>query len=146
LQNVANNLSDAFTDYKGVTKSWNPMVNAPERVEVPKKTTQAPSIVKRGRVAQTKKDNAPNKCPRKEKMRPLQKVVNVNQPVIDRHLVDIPQSSTQACYKKENASTSENHDALILGNHDTSIGIQEISINYTSSGEVYDHSTIIVNP
>jgi hypothetical protein len=73
LQNVANNLPDAFTDYKGVTKSWNHMINAPEREEVPKKTTQAPSVVKRGRVAQTKKDNTPNKHPRKEKNMPLQK-------------------------------------------------------------------------
>jgi hypothetical protein len=40
LQNVANNLSDVFTDYKGVTKSCNHTVNAPKRVEVPKKTTQ----------------------------------------------------------------------------------------------------------
>jgi hypothetical protein len=47
------------------------MVNAPERVEVPKKPTQTPSVVKRGRVAQTKKDNAPNKRRIKEKMRPL---------------------------------------------------------------------------
>jgi hypothetical protein len=47
------------------------MINAPERVEVPTKTTQTPSVVKRGRVAQTKKDNTPNKHPRKEKMRPL---------------------------------------------------------------------------
>jgi putative ubiquitin-RnfH superfamily antitoxin RatB of RatAB toxin-antitoxin module len=47
------------------------MVNAPERVEVTKKITQAPSAVKRGRVVQTKKDNTPNKCPRKEKMMPL---------------------------------------------------------------------------
>jgi hypothetical protein len=47
------------------------MVNAPERVEVPKKPTQTPSVVKRGRVAQTKKDNAPNKHRIKEKMRPL---------------------------------------------------------------------------
>jgi hypothetical protein len=41
---------------------------------------------------------------------------------------------------------SENPDDLVLGNHETSMGIQEISINYTSSGEVYDHSTTIVNP
>jgi hypothetical protein len=70
----------------------------------------------------------------------------VSQPVVDRHLMDIPQSSTQAHYRNENTSTSENHDALVLENHETSTGIQEISINYTSSGEVYDHSTIIVNP
>jgi hypothetical protein len=107
LQNVTNNLPDAFTDYKGVTKSWNPMVNSPERVEVPKKTTHAPSIVKMGRVAQTKKDKAPNKRPRKEKTRSLQKIVNVSQPRVDRHLVDIPQSSTEMHYRNENASTLE---------------------------------------
>jgi hypothetical protein len=101
-------------------------------VDVPKKITQAPSVVKRGRVPQTKKDNTPYMRPRKEKMRHLQKTVNVNQPMVDRHLVDIPQSSTQARYRKENASTSENPDALVLGNHETSMGIQEISINYTS--------------
>jgi hypothetical protein len=95
LQNVANNLPDIFTDYKGITKSWNHAVNAPERVEVPKKTTQAPSIVKRGRVATTKKDNAPNKHPRKEKTRSLQNTMNVSQPVVDRYFVDIPQSNTE---------------------------------------------------
>jgi hypothetical protein len=74
------------------------MVNASERVEVPKKTTQAPSIMKRGRVATTKKDSAPNKRPRKEKTRSLQKIMNVRQPVVNRHPVgtNIPQSSTQA--------------------------------------------------
>jgi hypothetical protein len=84
-----------------------------------------------------------HKCPRKEKTMPLQKIVNVGQPVVDRHPVynNIPQSITQAHYIKENASMSKNLDNLILGNHDTSKGIQEISINYTSSGEVYDRST-----
>jgi hypothetical protein len=96
LQNVANNLRDAFSGYKGVTKSWNPAINVPKRVEVHKKTTQVPSVVKRGKEAQTKKDNAPNKRPRKEKTVPLQKTVTMSQPVVDRHLIDIPQSSTQA--------------------------------------------------
>jgi hypothetical protein len=44
LQNIATNLLDSFTDYKGVTKYWNPTVNAPERMEVPKKTIHAPFI------------------------------------------------------------------------------------------------------
>jgi hypothetical protein len=122
------------------------VVNAPERVEVPKKTTHAPYLVKRGRIAQTKKDNTPNKHLKKENTRPLQKTVNVNQPVIDRHLVDIPQSSTQARYRKGNASTSKNPNAVVLRNHETSTDIQEISINYTSFGEVYNYSTTIVNP
>jgi hypothetical protein len=115
-------------------------------VEVAKKTTQTPSIVKKGRVAQTKKDKSPNKRARKEKSSLLQKIVNVSQSRVDRHLLDIPQSSTQACYRNENASTSKNPDALILGNHETSTGIQEIFINYTSFREVYDRSTTIVNP
>jgi hypothetical protein len=66
--------------------------------------------------------------------------------VVDRHLVDIPQSSTQTRYRNENANMLENPDDLIVGNHERSMGIQEISINNTSSGEVYDHSTTIVNP
>jgi hypothetical protein len=49
--------------------------------------------------------------------------VNVSQPVIDRHLVDIPQSNTQACYRNKNASTSKNPDDFVLGNHETSMGI-----------------------
>jgi hypothetical protein len=77
---------------------------------------------------------------------PLQKTVNVSQHRVDRHLVDIQQSSTQAHYRNENAGTSENSDALVLGNHGVSMGIQEISINYASSEEVYDHITVIVNP
>jgi hypothetical protein len=32
-----------------------------------------------------------------------------------------------------------------LGNHEASKRIEEISINYTSSGELYDHSTTIAN-
>jgi hypothetical protein len=57
--------------------------------------------------------------------------------------IDIPPSSTQACYINE-AGTSKNPDTLILQNHETSKGIQEISISYTSS-EVYDDDTTIVN-
>jgi hypothetical protein len=40
LQRLANELPNAFTNYKGVTKSFLPARNAPERVEVPSKTTQ----------------------------------------------------------------------------------------------------------
>ena len=38
LQNIANNLLDAFTAGKDVTKSYIPARNVPERIEVPKKT------------------------------------------------------------------------------------------------------------
>jgi hypothetical protein len=48
LQQIASNLPDAFTNYKGVTKSLNHAVNAPCRVEVPIKTTPP---LKRGRAS-----------------------------------------------------------------------------------------------
>jgi hypothetical protein len=49
LQQIASNLPDAFTDYKGVPKYLNPIVNVPCRVEVPIKTTPP---LKRGRTGQ----------------------------------------------------------------------------------------------
>jgi hypothetical protein len=48
LQNIANNLPDAFIDYKGVMKSWNPVVIAPKRVEVQQKPIKS-LLQKRGR-------------------------------------------------------------------------------------------------
>jgi hypothetical protein len=50
LQHIANNLPDAFTDYKGVIKSLVPARNVPERVEIPQKTTQPPKQKKGGGV------------------------------------------------------------------------------------------------
>jgi hypothetical protein len=84
-------------------------------MEVPKKIIQSPSVMKMGVTTITKKDNASNKHSRIEKTRPLQKIVNVAQPMVDRHLVDInmQQSSTQACYINDNASTWKNPDTRI---------------------------------
>jgi hypothetical protein len=39
LQQIASNLPDVFTDYKGVRRSLNPAINTPYRVEVSIKTT-----------------------------------------------------------------------------------------------------------
>jgi hypothetical protein len=45
----------------------------------------------------------------------------------------------------EQVGGSEDPDSLVLGNHDEIHGVQEISINYTSSRELFDHTTTIVN-
>jgi hypothetical protein len=45
----------------------------------------------------------------------------------------------------EQAGGSEDPDSLILGNHDEFHRMQEISINYTSSGELLDRTTMVVN-
>jgi hypothetical protein len=103
-------------------------------VEVPKKTTLAPSAKKRGRAETTRKETALEKRPRKEKSKAPTKFKNVVQPEVEqRHSNgDDLQSSSQPRYINE-TRTSEIPDNLVLGNHETSKGIEEISINYTSS-------------
>jgi hypothetical protein len=78
LQHIANNLPDAFNDYKHATKSSNHVVNMPERVKVSKKTIQTSQVQKWGRTT-TKKDNTTSKHPRKERKRPDKKAVNASQ-------------------------------------------------------------------
>jgi hypothetical protein len=92
-------LSDAFTYYNGVMISWNHAVNAPERVEVSKKTPLAPST-KRGRTETTRNDTALEKQPRKEKSKAPRKSKNVVQPEVEQchSNADDPQSSSQARY------------------------------------------------
>jgi hypothetical protein len=96
LQHIANNLPDAFTDYKGVTRSHIPVVNVPKRVEVPNKTTPLPNESKRGRNLVTK-DIASQKRPWKQRKSSPQPV-NAIQPQVERHLTDIqhPEPSTKA--------------------------------------------------
>jgi hypothetical protein len=81
---------------------------------------------------------------RKEKSKAPRKSKNVVQPEVRQHHSNAndPQSSSQACYKNE-TSTSKIPDNLVLGNHEASKGIEEISINYTSSKNVYDRNTTI---
>jgi hypothetical protein len=68
LQEIANQLPDAFTDTKRVTKSYIPAVNAPARIEVPvgqtndKVTDESNARLKRGRPLGSKDKN-----PRKRK-------------------------------------------------------------------------------
>jgi hypothetical protein len=67
-------------------------------VDVPKKTTLAPSTKKRGRAETTRKDTASEKRPRKEKTKALRKFKNVIQPEVEQHHKNTndPHSSSQA--------------------------------------------------
>jgi hypothetical protein len=115
-------------------------------VDVPKKTSLAPSTKKRGRAEITRKDTTSEKRPRKEKSKVPKKFKNVVQPEVEQHHsnVDDPQSSSQARYTNE-TRTSEIPNNHILGNHEVSKGIEEIFINYTSSRKVYDRNITIVD-
>jgi hypothetical protein len=144
LQHFANNLPDAFTDYNGVTKSLNHVVYAPSRVEVPRKTIQPSSQPKRGRDA--KQDNASTKRPRKERNICSSKTVNESQPSIDGHQVDIvhPQASTQV-HISDVVGTLERPESNLPMNLEEFHGVQEISINYTRSGKLYDRKNMVAN-
>jgi hypothetical protein len=146
LHNAANNLPNTFTDYNGAMKSWNLVVNAPERVKVPKKTTLPPSTKKRGGTETTRKNTASEKRSRKEKSKAHRKSKNVVQPEVEHHHsnADDPQSSSQARYIND-TRTSEIPNNLVLGNHEASKGIEEISINYASSEKVYDRNITIAD-
>jgi hypothetical protein len=141
LQQIASNLQDTFTDYKGVTKYLNPTVNMPYRVEVPIKTTHP---LKRGRASQ--QGGASNKCPKTTRMKSSSNTVNPSQLQVDGLREDDvhPQASPQVC-TIEAIGTSKDPDSLVLRNHDEFHGIQEISINYTSSQELFDRNTTVVN-
>jgi hypothetical protein len=45
----------------------------------------------------------------------------------------------------ETVGRLEDHDSLVLGNHDEFSGAQEIFINYASSEDLFDYNTTIVN-
>jgi hypothetical protein len=122
------------------------VVNAPKLVKVPNKTTLTHSTKKRERVETTRKDTASEKRPRKEKSKTPRKSKNVVQQDVEQHHLnaDDPQFSSQACYINE-TRTSKIPDNLVLGNHEASKGIEEISINYTSSEKVYDHNTTVAD-
>ena len=80
LQNITKNLPDAFTDYKGVTKSLHPARNVPERVEVPNKTTHPQLGKKRGRSTSKRQDVIAGK---------QKKTGNATQLLVERHLENI---------------------------------------------------------
>ena len=149
LQHLANNLPDSFTDLKGVTKSLNPARNAPERVEVPIKTTQLPIPKKRGSSTASDLEHASSKQQRKSR-RKTSESVNAGQLNVDKHLMGSihpvegqPPQPSSSVHKL--TGTSEHPDSIVLGNHEESLGVQEISINYVDSGESFDRKTTTVD-
>jgi len=145
LQNIANNLPDAFIAGKDITKSFILTRNVLERIEVPKKTIQLPSSGKSGRSTVIPTGAASRKRNRKGKEIPSRPASATQQPVerseVDRD--DPPPASTVHTFS--DAGTSERPDRIVLGNSEPSRGVQEISINYLDSGETYDRKATIVD-
>ena len=120
MQHIANNLPDAFTDLKSVTKSHNPTVNIPERVAIPIKVTQLPNQNKRGRSMVTR-DKAPLRAPRKE-WNINSMGLNANQPQVDGHqdVQLVHQMPSTNVYTNNGAGTSKDPDSIVVGNNEES--------------------------
>ena len=151
MQHIANNLPEAFTDYKGVTKSSYPARNAPEKIEVPNKNIQLlPLPKKRGRSTAAPKDDDQTKRRRIPRTKST-KSVNTSQPkVCRRPKVDtnpipgpIPQSGSMV-HPNTDPGTSEHPDSIVLGNDESHKGVKEISINYIDSGESYCNTPVLI--
>jgi hypothetical protein len=75
----------------------------------------------------------------------LKKVI-ASQPKVNGHQVDTinPQPSPHI-HTTEQAGGSEDPDSLVFGNYDEFHKVQKNFINYTSFGELLDHTTMVVN-
>jgi hypothetical protein len=133
LQDLANNLPDAFTNYQGVIKSFIPASNVPARVEVPNTTTQPQVGNKRGRNRASKQDLSALK---------QRKTVNAHQLTIDESGHD-PQTPLGMRISK--AGASENSRIIDLGNVDEPLRVNELAINYIKSGKSFDRKAMIVD-
>jgi hypothetical protein len=126
LQRLANELTDAFTNYKGVTKSFILARNALERVEVPNKTTQ---LLKRRSMVNKRYSVAKNQ----------RTIVNANRHQEDTmYQVNCDDLRPSSDVHITEARTSENPRHINLGNYDESLRGDEIAITYVETDETYD--------
>jgi hypothetical protein len=133
LKRLANELPDAFTNYKGVTKSFIPARNTPERVEVPSKTTQL--LERRSMV------NKHYSIAKKQRT-----IVNANRHQNDTmYQVDGDDPRPSSDVHITEARTSENPRHINLGNSNESLRSDEIAINYVETGETYDRKATNVD-
>jgi hypothetical protein len=92
-------------------------------------------------------EDASRKHPKIVRKNTSANTINVIQPTVDGHLVDTtehPRVDPQVCTIKV-VGRSEDPDSLVLGNHNEFHGVQEFFMNYSSSGELFDCKTTIVN-
>ncbi|BBG94674.1 transposable element gene [Prunus dulcis] len=139
LQSIANQMPDAFNDAANVTKSHIPAANAPARIDVHDGQSNVPANgssaarLKRGRPLGSK-DSVPRKRKLMDKMNPNE--IN-REPTI--HNSNAPKEG-QVLLDKENVigETSAPKVATVPES-------QEISINYTSTDELWSRNEMIID-
>ena len=143
LQDLANQLPDAFTDPNKVLKSHIPAVNAPAHIEIPIgdsgnviASTSKPSL-KRGRPIGSK-DSFPRKRKSNKSLTPVEYNFDEIAPEEPITIQSIPVEPNALQGLKETATRVAITDQLSPIN-------EEISINYMNQGEIWDRRHTLVN-
>ncbi|RVX05857.1 hypothetical protein CK203_023751 [Vitis vinifera] len=130
LQNLANQLPNAFIDTKKVTKSHIPAANTPARIDVPvgQLTNESKIRLKRGRPVGSN-DVTPRKRRTQEKLGTLEEAIKMT----DQFKINKSIAPEEAQIKQkalEEAHVPENC---------------EISVTYVHTGEKWDRNNIVIN-
>ncbi|RVW81532.1 Retrovirus-related Pol polyprotein from transposon TNT 1-94 [Vitis vinifera] len=140
LQNLANQLLDAFIDTKKVTKSHIPTANTPARIDVPVRqlTNESKIRLKRGRPVGSN-DVTPRKRRTQEKLGTLEETIKMtDQFKIDKSIAleeaQIMQKTLEETYIEQEAP----EEAQVPENC-------EISVSYVQTGEKWDRNNIVIN-
>ncbi|XP_021820574.1 uncharacterized protein LOC110762278 [Prunus avium] len=139
LQSIANHMPDAFNDATKVMKSHIPAANAPARIDVHNGQSNVPANdssvarLKRGRPVGSK-----DSVPRKRKLIAKMNANEINgEPII--HDSNSPQEG-RVLPEKENVPDETRAPEVVAVPEN-----QEISINYTSTNEVWNRNEIIID-
>lgn len=132
LQDLANNLLDSFTNYKGVIKVSIPTRDVLERVKVLNKTRN-PKLATKGKNIATKQDSFASK---------QRKAMNAHQSTIDESGHD-PQPYSGACITE--IGVLENSRIIDLGDVNESLRVNRHAINYIESVKSFDRKATVVN-
>ncbi|KAL0540982.1 hypothetical protein IC582_021009 [Cucumis melo] len=124
LQSVANQMPDAFTDTKKVTKSYIPTANAPSKIEIP---TQQVDTINESTLRQKlgRPMGSKDKNPRKRK------VTNSRNDLIDNRNIQEKIMDTTSGKNVEETQVYEDNN--------------EISINYTMTGKRWNRINVVVD-
>jgi hypothetical protein len=72
-------------------------------------------------------------------------VVKANQPSVDRHHVDCNDPQPSSAVHVAETRTSEDPRHISSENHNESIRVDEIAINYVETGEAFDRNATVVD-
>ena len=151
LQKIASQLPNAFTDTAKVTKSYIPTTNTPARINIPIGKTaimvvneSSMTCLERGRPLGLK-DLIPRKRKIKGQQNPSLEENSTPEeatPTISKIITPEEERAIEVTHAPEEAIVPEeiqNHeDVQVLAN-------DEISINYASTGELWDRTKVVIN-